>query len=82
MVKPPLNHLLNLDLAVVTEKISKKILNVGTYSTDIKNLNEATPEQEEAEKRQKEEAAKKEQEEEKQKEAGQGKKGEERERGT
>ena len=52
-----------LDLAVVIEKISKKILNVGTYSTDIKNLNEATPEQEEAEKRQKEEAEKKEKEE-------------------
>ena len=52
-----------LDLAIVIEKISKKILNVGTYSTDIKNLNEATPEQEEAEKRQKEEAAKKEKEE-------------------
>ena len=51
-----------LDLAVVIEKISKKILNVGTYSTDIKNLNEATPEQEEAEKRQKEEAEKKEKE--------------------
>jgi hypothetical protein len=57
-----------LNLAVVTEKISKKVLNIGAYSIDIQNLNEAMPEQEEVAKRQKEKAEEKEQEKKKQEE--------------
>lgn len=43
------------DIAVLVEKASKKIINVGRYSSDLCNLNEAT-EEEEAKEKEKEEA--------------------------
>lgn len=46
------------DIAILVEKASKKIINVGRYSSDLCNLNEAT-EEEEAKEKEKEEAKEK-----------------------